>query len=149
MMRRPTRSTLSSSSAASDVYKRQEIIERYFFFTRYLFSCLTDADFIDTERFVTPNTDRGIDGDFQKAYEKVCEKLNSFKIETKLQESRSIIQEQVYKSVESNANVYTCLLYTSDAADEEDSVDLGRRRNIKKKKKKPQKELRNMKTTVQ
>ena len=61
--------------------------------------------FYDTERFVTPNTDRGIDGDFQKAYEKVCEKLNSFKIETKLQESRSIIQEQVYKSVESNANV--------------------------------------------
>ena len=90
-----------------DVSNQREIIERYSFFTRYLFSCLTDADFIDTERFVTPNTDRGIDGDFQKAYEKVCEKLNSFKIETKLQESRSIIQEQVYKSVESNANVYT------------------------------------------
>ena len=90
-----------------DVSNQREIIERYSFFTRYLFSCLTDADFIDTERFVTPNTDRGIDGDFQKAYEKVCKKLNSFKIETKLQESRSIIQEQVYKSVESNANVYT------------------------------------------
>eukprot|EP00658_Telonema_sp_P-2_P009017 TRINITY_DN13412_c0_g3_i1.p1 TRINITY_DN13412_c0_g3~~TRINITY_DN13412_c0_g3_i1.p1 ORF type:complete len:582 (-),score=153.35 TRINITY_DN13412_c0_g3_i1:100-1845(-) len=30
---------------------------------------------------------------------------------------------------------YTCLLYTSDAADEEDSVDLGGRRIIKKKKK--------------
>ena len=29
-----------------------------------------------------------------------------------------------------------CLLYTSDAADEEDSVDLGGRRHIKKKKKK-------------
>ena len=28
-----------------------------------------------------------------------------------------------------------CLLYTSDAADEEDSVDLGGRRNVKKKKK--------------
>ena len=28
-----------------------------------------------------------------------------------------------------------CLLYTSDAADEEDSVDLGGRRVIKKKKK--------------
>ena len=90
-----------------DVSNQREIIERYSFFTRYLFSCLTDADFIDTERFVTPNTDRGIDGDFQKAYEKVCKKLNSFKIETKLKESRSIIQEQVYKSVESNANVYT------------------------------------------
>eukprot|EP00658_Telonema_sp_P-2_P077183 TRINITY_DN6922_c0_g1_i5.p1 TRINITY_DN6922_c0_g1~~TRINITY_DN6922_c0_g1_i5.p1 ORF type:complete len:127 (-),score=30.77 TRINITY_DN6922_c0_g1_i5:3-383(-) len=31
--------------------------------------------------------------------------------------------------------VDTCLLYTSDAADEEDSVDLGGRRIIKKKKK--------------
>eukprot|EP00658_Telonema_sp_P-2_P072329 TRINITY_DN61482_c0_g1_i4.p1 TRINITY_DN61482_c0_g1~~TRINITY_DN61482_c0_g1_i4.p1 ORF type:complete len:160 (+),score=4.06 TRINITY_DN61482_c0_g1_i4:301-780(+) len=30
--------------------------------------------------------------------------------------------------------VYICLLYTSDAADEEDSVDLGGRRIIKKKK---------------
>src|SRR5665648_1246867 len=30
--------------------------------------------------------------------------------------------------------VYSCLLYTSDAADEEDSVDLGGRRIIKKKK---------------
>ena len=29
-----------------------------------------------------------------------------------------------------------CLLYTSDAADEEDSVDLGGRRIIKKKKRK-------------
>src|SRR5665648_1225354 len=31
--------------------------------------------------------------------------------------------------------ICTCLLYTSDAADEEDSVDLGGRRIIKKKKK--------------
>ena len=34
-----------------------------------------------------------------------------------------------------------CLLYTSDAADEEDSVDLGGRRIIKKKKKKIKKEI--------
>ena len=35
-----------------------------------------------------------------------------------------------------NARAETCLLYTSDAADEEDSVDLGGRRIIKKKNKK-------------
>ena len=35
----------------------------------------------------------------------------------------------------SEADAYRCLLYTSDAADEEDSVDLGGRRIIKKKKK--------------
>src|SRR5664280_3922692 len=34
------------------------------------------------------------------------------------------------------ASMSNCLLYTSDAADEEDSVDLGGRRIIKKKKKK-------------
>ena len=33
--------------------------------------------------------------------------------------------------------VYSCLLYTSDAADEEDSVDLGGSRIGKKKKKQP------------
>src|SRR5664280_447811 len=38
----------------------------------------------------------------------------------------------------------TCLLYTSDAADEEDSVDLGGRRIIKKKKKNNQ----NKKTNI-
>ena len=43
-----------------------------------------------------------------------------------------------------------CLLYTSDAADEEDSVDLGGRRIIKKKKKirKKQKNKQNDKTDV-
>ena len=34
----------------------------------------------------------------------------------------------------SNEQTNHCLLYTSDAADEEDSVDLGGRRIIKKKK---------------
>src|SRR5664279_4003386 len=43
-----------------------------------------------------------------------------------------------YKAATISASLsegYTCLLYTSDAADEEDSVDLGGRRIIKKKKK--------------
>src|SRR5674536_304205 len=39
------------------------------------------------------------------------------------------------RAARSQATRYSCLLYTSDAADEEDSVDLGGRRIIKKKKK--------------
>src|SRR5664279_6650545 len=39
------------------------------------------------------------------------------------------------------SQVHFCLLYTSDAADEEDSVDLGGRRIIKKKKKKKNKQI--------
>ena len=42
---------------------------------------------------------------------------------------------QTFKDIELNP----CLLYTSDAADERSSVDLGGRRLIKQKKKKQQK----------
>ena len=41
-----------------------------------------------------------------------------------------------------------CLLYTSDAADEEDSVDLGGRRIIKKKKKKKKKKKEKKKKKI-
>ena len=50
-------------------------------------------------------------------------------------ESMLTIAEQEFESVPGRMVKYTiCLLYTSDAADEEDSVDLGGRRIIKKKK---------------
>ena len=39
------------------------------------------------------------------------------------------------KELSETSEIYICLLYTSDAADEEDSVDLGGRRIIKKNKK--------------
>src|SRR5665648_1283360 len=39
-----------------------------------------------------------------------------------------------FKTFPTGRHTITCLLYTSDAADEEDSVDLGGRRIIKKKK---------------
>eukprot|EP00656_Telonema_subtile_P004381 TRINITY_DN11991_c0_g1_i2.p1 TRINITY_DN11991_c0_g1~~TRINITY_DN11991_c0_g1_i2.p1 ORF type:complete len:239 (+),score=78.80 TRINITY_DN11991_c0_g1_i2:196-912(+) len=43
---------------------------------------------------------------------------------------------QAVNTVHSMDYIHSCLLYTSDAADEEDSVDLGGRRIIKKKKNK-------------
>ena len=45
----------------------------------------------------------------------------------------------MYYAYGGDFNPYDCLLYTSDAADEEDSVDLGGRRTIKKKQKKEKK----------
>lgn len=86
---------------------KEEIIELYSFFTRYLYSCLTDADFIDTEQFVSLQTDRSITGDFQQAYEMVCKRIESFCAETPLQKARGAIQEQVYKAVETESDIYT------------------------------------------
>ncbi len=90
-----------------DCRTKEEIIELYSFFTRYLFSCLTDADFIDTEQFVSPQTERSVAGNFQQAYELVCEKINGFRAETPLQKARGAIQEQAYKSVSTDADIYT------------------------------------------
>src|SRR5665648_412067 len=47
----------------------------------------------------------------------------------------SLMEEVIPKLSPRTMNPIICLLYTSDAADEEDSVDLGGRRIIKKKKK--------------
>ena len=45
-----------------------------------------------------------------------------------------IVPDVVERFVAKAAPLYPCLLYTSDAADERSSVDLGGRRIIKKKK---------------
>ena len=52
---------------------------------------------------------------------------------------RKMKQEREEKDLEDYGWVWVCLLYTYDAADEEESVDLGGRRIIKKKKKKKKK----------
>ena len=49
--------------------------------------------------------------------------------------TREQISEMAGTTIETTSRVITCLLYTSDAADERSSVDLGGRRIIKKKKK--------------
>lgn len=75
-----------------------ECIERSAFFTRYLFSCLTDADFIDTERFCSPDTDRSIKGDFSKALENVDIELAKFKCDTYVRTARKSLQEQAFSA---------------------------------------------------
>lgn len=75
-----------------------ECIERSAFFTRYLFSCLTDADFIDTERFCSPDADRNVKGDFAKALEKVDGELAKFKCDTAVRTARKSLQEQAFSA---------------------------------------------------
>lgn len=75
-----------------------ECIERSAFFTRYLFSCLTDADYIDTERFCSPDADRSVKGDFAKALEKVDGELAKFKCDTAVRTARKSLQEQAFSA---------------------------------------------------
>ena len=63
------------------------------------------------------------------------EDVHSF-VETRLEEEIGPLAGQGHLGRSRNEQSVTCLLYTSDAADERSSVDLGGRRIIKKKKKK-------------
>src|SRR5674536_406012 len=122
MIRRPPRSTLSSSSAASDVYKRQEL-----------------------ERTIDPYGLQLVAGEWYLIG--WCH-LRLARRTFRLSRIRSRVTHATraphdFEAPESfDIGAYRnrpCLLYTSDAADEEDSVDLGGRRIIKKKKKKQNK----------
>ena len=62
-----------------------ERIERYAFFTKYVFSCLTDA-----------NVERGMNGDFEKALDKLNRELSNMPSNTPLRQARSRIQQQAF-----------------------------------------------------
>ena len=53
-----------------------------------------------------------------------------------IQDYTATVEAEVKNNIAPSSPVRICLLYTSDAADEEDSVDFGGCRLIKKKKKK-------------
>ncbi|MCC8169639.1 MAG: CRISPR-associated helicase Cas3' [Oscillospiraceae bacterium] len=99
------------NDAAADYFKQmkspEEVIELFAFLTRYLYSCLTDADFLDTEHFYSPDIERGMSGDFAKALDRVCEKLDGFKPDTDIKKARNVLQEQVYKNIAQKSDIYT------------------------------------------
>lgn len=76
----------------------KDFIEKYAFFTRYIFSCLTDADFIDTESFCHPDIKRGLKADFKAISESVDKRLNGFSKDTPLKKARGRLQEQALKN---------------------------------------------------
>ena len=105
MIRRPPRSTLDRSSAASDVYKRQGV-----------HGVGDDPHLAAGEAHrLDPHIGEG------HAQQRHADALAGGEQHVHLAAGMSA------------ADVVGCLLYTSDAADERSSVDLGGRRIIKKK----------------
>ncbi|MCD7741298.1 MAG: CRISPR-associated helicase Cas3' [Ruminococcus sp.] len=78
----------------------EDLVEIYAFMTKYVFSCLTDADYLNTERFYNENAKRGMSGDFKKAREKLQEKLKSFKSDTKVNKARNDLLNQAIENSE-------------------------------------------------
>lgn len=84
---------------------KTECVEKYAFFTRYLFSCLTDADFLDTELFCNPAVSRGMNADFNMIEKALDEKLASFTLDTPLKQARGRLQSQALQNSASSGAI--------------------------------------------
>lgn len=80
-------------------------LEIYAFMTKYVFSCLTDADFLDTEKFCSPNAERGISGNFNVALEKINNKLATFEQDTKVRKARKNLLDQAVENIDNMQNI--------------------------------------------
>lgn len=83
----------------------KEFIELYAFFTRYLFSCLVDADFIETETFCRPDVKRGLKADFQAAADLLSARLSQMPSDSALRAARSGIQKQACENAKESAKI--------------------------------------------
>lgn len=82
------------------------LIDKFSFLTRYGFSCLVDADSIDTARFCRGEKVRTLTANFKACLEKVNTKLNSFICTTALQKTRALLQQQVFCKADTGGEIY-------------------------------------------
>lgn len=85
---------------------QEDVIERFAFLTRYCFSCLTDADSLDTIQFCTGRENAELTSDFIACLAKINEKLSSFHPVTALQMARPVLQRQVFEKTDTDSDIY-------------------------------------------
>lgn len=77
------------------------------FLVRMIFSCLVDADFLDTEKFMNDGKiTRGIECNFNELEEKIIKHEGKFKADSDINKKRREIFEQCLKKAEGNPGVY-------------------------------------------
>lgn len=85
---------------------KDSLFERYAFITRYCFSCLTDADSLDTASFCSGRKDVEFQSDFSSCLNKLNDRFAQFVCETDLQKARSRVQKQVYEKTDNKSDIY-------------------------------------------
>lgn len=85
----------------------EKLIDKFAFLTRYAFSCLVDADSIDTAEFCKEQElPRKLKADFQACLRIVNERLTTFICKTELQKSRSLLQKQAFQNISRDGEIY-------------------------------------------
>ena len=85
---------------------REELVERFALLVRYCFSCLTDADSLDTAEAMDGRKNRSLGADFPACLELVNKRLSSFVCETELQRARASLQRQAFGRITADAEIY-------------------------------------------
>ena len=83
-----------------------KLIDKFAFLVRYCFSCLTDADSLDTAKFCNGDTNRKLTADFVKCLKKIDDKLASFSCITELQKTRAKLQKQAFDCTAEKSEIY-------------------------------------------
>lgn len=113
----------------------EKLIDKFAFLTRYAFSCLVDADSIDTADFCKERElPRKLKADFQSCLGIVNEKLSAFVCKTELQKTRSLLQKQAFQNISRDAEIYLLNMPTGSGKTLA-SVKIALERAIAKKKK--------------
>lgn len=85
----------------------RQLLDKLSFFTRYLYSCLVDADTIDTIAFnKNENSEIKLEADFKVCLDKINQKISSFIPTTELQKKRSSIQNQAFEAISEKADIF-------------------------------------------
>lgn len=80
--------------------------KEYAFWTRMMFSCLTDADYLDTEAFCSGRKGRGVFADFTVCREQLAKRLSRFQADTPVNRAREALRRQALSHAGEAAEVY-------------------------------------------
>ncbi len=88
----------------------EEAWKEYAFWVRMMFSCLADADFLDTEAYCNGDNckERGIESDFEKCKEAIAKRLAELEknADTSAKRSRKELREQIMSHADEEADLY-------------------------------------------
>jgi CRISPR-associated endonuclease/helicase Cas3 len=85
---------------------KEKLAERFAFFVRYCFSCLTDADSLDTMNFMGTLPKDTLFADFEACRQRLEAQLRSFEAATPLQKARATLQKQAFLNIQQDGEIY-------------------------------------------
>lgn len=101
---------LSRHIQGSDKQKiKESLIDEFAFVVRYCYSCLVDADSLDTEHFCRDIERETLHSDFSLCLDRLNSIFHAFSLkknQTPLQKARARLQEQAYENIRKDADIY-------------------------------------------